>query len=215
MFREDEEVQRILDRLGFQLGEIVETIVTSRGLGGEPNAAPMGISRAGPRTVEVKPFLDTTTYANLRDTGRGLANVTYDVRLFLETAFKESGARLEWFEEDEDPSRLKGAEALISLSVLDETIVSDRRAIFLCQVERVQVLNPVPRVFSRGFAAAVEAIIYATRIEAFIRKGRRDEAEEQLRRFDECREIVERVSPEGSPNRLVIRALKEKLREWK
>jgi hypothetical protein len=215
MFREDEEVQRILDQLGFQIGEIVETIVTSRSLGGELNAAPMGISRAGPRTVEVKPFLDTTTYANLRDTGRGLANVTHDARLFLETAFKESGARLEWFEEEEDLPRLKGAEARISFSVLEETIVSDRRAIFLCQVERVRVLNPVPRVFSRGFAAAVEAIIYATRIEAFIKEGRRDEVEEQLQRFNTCRETVERVSPEGSPNRLVIRALEEKLREWR
>jgi hypothetical protein len=215
MFREDEEVERILDRLGFQIGEIVETIVTSRGLGGELNAAPMGILRAGPRTVEIKPFLDTTTYANLRDTGRGLANITHDARLFLETTFKESGVRPEWFEEDEDPPYLKGAEALISLSVLEETIVSDRRAVFLCQVEWVRVLNPVPRVFSRGFAAAVEAIIHATRIEAFIGEGRRDEVEEQLQRFNICRETIEKVSPEDSPNRLVIKALEEKLRKWR
>jgi hypothetical protein len=215
MFRENGEVQTILDGMGFQIGEVVETIVTTRGVGGEPNAAPMGVLRTGPRTVEVKPFLDTTTYANLRGTGRSVANITYDVKLFLESTFKESGVKPEWFEENEDPPRLRDADAILSFSVLEETAASERRACFLCQIEWVRLLNPFPRVFSRGFAAAVEAIIHATRIEAFIKEGRGDEVEERLRMFDACREIVERVSPEGSPNRQVIRALEEKMRTWR
>lgn len=215
MFREEGEIQTILDEMGFQIGEVVETIVTTRGVGGEPNAAPMGILRTGPRVVEVKPFLNTTTYANLKDTGRGVANITYDVKLFLESAFKESGVKPEWFEEDEDPPRLRDADAILSFSVLEETAASERGARFLCRIKWIRVFNPFPRVFSRGFAAVVEAIIHATRIEAFIGEGRGDEVEEWLHRFDACREIVERVSPEGSPNRLVIRALEEKMRTWK
>jgi len=210
-----EEVQESLDRLGFQLGEIVETIVTSRSLGGELNAAPMGVTRKGPRTIDVKPFLDTTTYKNLRDTAKGMANISYDVRLFLETAFKEGSVNPDWFEGREGFPHLRGADAFLFFSVIDETRVSEGRACLTCQVEWVKVLTVSPKVFSRGFAAAIEAVIHATRIEIFIREGKRDEVEKRLQRFEACRETVERVSPEGSPNRWVMKTLEERIRAWR
>ena len=216
MFREDEEVRVLLDELGLRPREIVETIMTTRGSGGELNAAPMGVLRGGPRALEIRPFLDTRTYRNLRDTGRGVVNITGDVELFLETAFKRGGARSEWFEEDSmtDPPALKEADAFLFISVLRETRFSERRAKFLCRAEWGRVRTSFPRAFSRGFSAAIEAIIHATRIEAFIREGKREEFDELHKRFKICREIVERVSPEDSPNRRVLRALEAMVGDW-
>ena len=215
MFQGDD-VQTLLDKLGFIPGEIVEIILTTRGVEGELNAAPMGVIRVGARTLEVRPFLETRTYRNLRDMGLGVANITYDVGLFLETAFKRCGVRPEWFEEEPvaDPPGLRGADALLFLSVLEESSFSEMRARFLCRVEWVRVRTPFPRAFSRGFAHAVEAIIHATRIEAFIREGRREEVDRLLRLFRGCRDVIERVSPEDSPNRRVVETLEDMIAEW-
>jgi len=210
-----EEVQKNLDKLGFGLGEIVEIIITSQNLKNEPNAAPMGVARRGPRTIEVKPFLETTTYRNLRETSKGVANISYDVDLFLETAFKDENAKAEWFEKEEDSPHLKGADALLYFTVLGETKVSESRACFLCQVDATKVLEPFPRVFSRGFAATIEAVIHVTRIEAFMREGKSDEVEKYLQKFRVCKEVVERVSPKESPNRRVMKVLEEKILRWK
>ena len=216
MFLEGEEVRVLLDELGFQIGEIVETIMTTRESGGELNAAPMGVLRIRPRTLEIRPFLDTGTYRNLRDTGRGVVNIIYDVELFLETAFKREGVRFDWFEEDSktDPPALKKADALLLISVLREERFSERRARFLCRVKSGRVRTPFPRAFSRGFAAAIEAIIHATRLEVFIREGKREEVDELHQRFKICREIVERISPEDSSNRRVLRTLEGIIGEW-
>ncbi|MFB0543997.1 MAG: hypothetical protein ACETVR_04365, partial [Candidatus Bathyarchaeia archaeon] len=148
--------------------------------------------------------------------GRGVVNLTYDVELFLETAFKRGGARSEWFEKDSTtaPPALKEADALFFVSVLREERFSERRSRFLCRAEWGRVRTPFPRAFSRGFAATIEAIINATRIEAFIREGKREEADELYQRLKKCGEIVERVSPVDSPNRRVLRDLETMIGEW-
>lgn len=64
---------------------IIETIVTTLDLNGAVNIAPMGVEW-GDGALVVKPFLDTTTFRNLRDTRVAVVNLTDDVRIFVRAA---------------------------------------------------------------------------------------------------------------------------------
>jgi hypothetical protein len=64
---------------------IVETIVTSVAPDGRVNVAPMGVEW-GEEMIVVKPFLETTTFRNLRDTGAAVVNLTDDVLIFARAA---------------------------------------------------------------------------------------------------------------------------------
>lgn len=73
---------------------IIETIVTTLDPQGAVNIAPMGVDWGDDRLV-VKPFLDTTTFRNLRDTRCAVVNLTDDVRIFVRAAlFNESAPTL-------------------------------------------------------------------------------------------------------------------------
>lgn len=64
---------------------IVECIVTTMSAAGDVNFAPMGVEW-GDETLVVKPFLETTTYSNLHETGTGVVNITDDVYLLARAA---------------------------------------------------------------------------------------------------------------------------------
>ena len=64
---------------------IVETIVTSTDPLGKVNFAPMGVEW-GEELIVIKPFLDTTTFRNLRDTRVAVVNLTDDVLIFARAA---------------------------------------------------------------------------------------------------------------------------------
>jgi hypothetical protein len=64
---------------------IIESILTTLAPDGAVNCAPMGVEW-GEETIVVKPFLETTTFRNLRDTGAGVVNLTDDVMLFAQAA---------------------------------------------------------------------------------------------------------------------------------
>ena len=64
---------------------IIETIITTMSADGVVNFAPMGVEW-GEETIVVKPFLETTTFRNLRDTGVAVVNLTDDVLLFAQAA---------------------------------------------------------------------------------------------------------------------------------
>jgi hypothetical protein len=66
---------------------IIETILTSMDAAGQVNIAPMGIEWSGVEEfIVVKPFLETTTFRNLRETGAAVVNITDDVLLFARAA---------------------------------------------------------------------------------------------------------------------------------
>jgi uncharacterized protein len=67
---------------------ILETIVTTQDPAGVVNCAPMGVEW-GEEEIVIKPFLDTTTFRNLRDTGVAVVNLTDDVMLFAQAALTE------------------------------------------------------------------------------------------------------------------------------
>jgi len=64
---------------------IVESIITTMDAAGTVNFAPMGVEW-GEREIIVKPFLETTTFRNLRATGVAVVNITDDVMLFARAA---------------------------------------------------------------------------------------------------------------------------------
>jgi hypothetical protein len=64
---------------------IVEAIITTMDATGVVNFAPMGVEWGDDRIV-VKPFLETTTFRNLRDGGAAVVNLTDDVMLFARAA---------------------------------------------------------------------------------------------------------------------------------
>jgi hypothetical protein len=64
---------------------IIEAIITTMDEAGVVNFAPMGVEWGDDRIV-VKPFLETTTFRNLRDTGAAVVNLTDDIMLFARAA---------------------------------------------------------------------------------------------------------------------------------
>jgi hypothetical protein len=60
---------------------IIETIVTSVAADGAINFAPMGVEWSESSLV-LKPFLETTTFGNVRGSGAAVVNLTDDVMLF-------------------------------------------------------------------------------------------------------------------------------------
>lgn len=64
---------------------IIESIITTMDAAGVVNFAPMGVEW-GEDELIVKPFLETTTFRNLRATGSAVVNITDDVMLFARAA---------------------------------------------------------------------------------------------------------------------------------
>ena len=202
----------LLDVLGFQEGQVYETIVTTLNVDGSVNAAPMGVVRTGRVEVEVRPYRSSSTYGNLSSHPEACVNVTDDPSIFLVTAFK--GEVLEGFEGPSmDGIRLKEADAHIFISVRDRDD-SRERGCFTCVVDSVELGDAGPRLFSRGRAQAIEAVIHATRIEYLFRAGKAQEGEALVRRFAVCKDVVGRVSTPDSAEGLVIAELERLIRAW-
>ena len=64
---------------------IIESILTTTDQNGIVNYAPMGVEW-GEETIVIKPFLETTTFHNLKATRVGVVNLTDDVMLFARGA---------------------------------------------------------------------------------------------------------------------------------
>lgn len=209
------DIAELLDELGFSTGCIVETIVATRNLDALPNAAPMGVTRKGPNILEIKPFKSSATHRNLLMTRDACVNVTGDPELFLATAFKNE--TLDGFKQplmDENLS-LRNADASILVEILESHDVSENRGRFICKAHKVEVHHPLPRVFSRGRAEAIEAVVHATRIEAYIGMGRLGDAEKLIKKFNKCKEVVEKVSTPETTEMKVIRALEKLIKAWR
>ena len=64
---------------------IIESILTSMDADGAINFAPMGVEW-GEETIVLKPFLETTTFRNVRATRAAVVNLTDDAMLFAQGA---------------------------------------------------------------------------------------------------------------------------------
>jgi hypothetical protein len=64
---------------------IIESILTTMAPDGSINFAPMGVEW-GETSIVIKPFLETTTFRNVRETRVAVVNLTDDVMLFAQGA---------------------------------------------------------------------------------------------------------------------------------
>jgi uncharacterized protein len=139
---------------------ILETILTTRDSLGVVNCAPMGVEW-GDTEIVIKPFLDTTTFRNLRDTGAAVVNLTDDVMLFAQAALVEA--------------QFPALPASVVPGVVLEAACSWREV----QVRAIDATPPRARIltavvhhgvrreflgFNRARHAVLEATILATRI---------------------------------------------------
>ena len=186
-------ISGLLERLGFREDIIVETIVTTLNPDNTVNPAPMGITREKSQTLMIKPFKTSRTYSNLVENPNACINITSEPSYYLQTAFKD-----EIFTGLHKPRfrgiRLEQADAYILLQKIDERIIDEMRVEFSFTIQGIETKSTAPRAFSRGEAAAIDAIIHATRIEAFIKQGKLGDARKAWKQFISCRDVVSRVS---------------------
>lgn len=169
---------------------ITETVATTRGDDGTPNAAPMGVRCEEGRTY-AHLWEGSTTLENVRATNEVVVNFTRDPVVYVESALGDGGG----FVTD---GRLRDADGWVR-----------------CEAERVEgwegnggvtrwrlierkrhVESRVLPTHSRGFASVIEATVHATRLE--FKPGLRDLYEHHVDVAEKCggereREAAERL----------------------
>lgn len=138
---------------------IVESIVTTLGPDGTVNIAPMGVEWGGEHIV-LKPFVDTTTFRNLRHAGAAVVNLTDDVLLFAEGATGTARAATV------PATRIAGAVLADACSWHEVEVVTADQAPPRARFETRAVHRGTGREFlgfNRARHAVLEAAILATR----------------------------------------------------
>ena len=209
------EIVELMDKLGFGIDCIVETILTTKRDDGTPTSAPMGVIRRGSDILEIKPFKSSETYLNLLAEPQACVTITDDPGLFLATAFKDEN--LFGFSKPITYSNLvmDGATAAILIEVTSRRDIYKDRGCFSARVLSIEVLQSFPRVFSRGRAEAIEAIIHSTRIKVYSRMELLRDMKKLIHQFNSCKEVVERISSADSIEVEVIKTLSEKVKQWR
>lgn len=209
--------------LGLSKGKIVETIVSTYNEDGKANAAPMGVTLESQERLAIKIFTSSSTYKNFQSNRYGVINLICDAEIFYKTAIKEANPNGEvpqdWFEKAEtvDAPRLRKAEASIEVAVEEINQIDAERALVLCDVKLVQTSKVLPKAYCRALFATVEAIIHATRIQAFIMhsdRRKREQASKLMEKIKECQDVVNRVTPNSSYSR-IMDDLKQKIELWR
>jgi hypothetical protein len=138
---------------------IIETIVTSMAADGSINFAPMGVEW-GEEVIVLKPFLETTTFRNLRESLAAVVNLTDDVMLFAQGAI--SSPQFPW----RPAAVVRGAvlEAACSWREIEVATIDDTPP--RSRIEGRVVHSGFSREFlgfNRARHAVLEAAILATR----------------------------------------------------
>jgi len=138
---------------------IIESIVTSMNAEGDVNFAPMGVEW-GEAAIVLKPFLETTTFRNVRQTGVAVVNLTDDAMLLAQGAI--SSPQFPWV----PASVVRGAvlEAACSWRELEVVTIDDTPP--RSRIEARVVHRGLRREFigfNRAKHAVLEAAILATR----------------------------------------------------
>lgn len=138
---------------------IIESILTSMAADGTINFAPMGVEW-DEATIVLKPFLETTTFRNVRETRVAVVNITDDVMLFAQAAI--SSPQFPWI----PATVVRGAvlEAACSWRELEVATLDDTPP--RARIEARVVHRGFRREFigfNRARLAVLEAAILATR----------------------------------------------------
>jgi uncharacterized protein len=152
-------------------GVIIETIITTMDAAGAINFAPMGVEW-GEEEIVVKPFLETTTFRNLRATGEAVINLTDDVLLFARAAI--SSPQYPWV----PAATIRGAVLEAACSWREVRVRSVDATPPRSRIETVVVHRGTRREFlgfNRARHAVLEAAILATRTHLLPAEQIRDE----------------------------------------
>lgn len=138
---------------------IVESILTTMAPDGTINFAPMGVEWDEARIV-IKPFLETTTFRNVRESRTAVVNLTDDAMLFAQGAV--SSPQFPWV----PATVVRGAvlEAATSWRELELVAIDDTPP--RSRIETRVVYHGIRREFigfNRARHAVLEAAILATR----------------------------------------------------
>jgi hypothetical protein len=138
---------------------IIESILTSMAADGAINFAPMGVEW-GESAIVLKPFLETTTFRNVRETRVAVVNLTDDAMLFAQGAI--SSPQFSWV----PAAVVRGAvlEAATSWRELEVLSIDDTPP--RSRIEARVVHQGIRREFlgfNRARHAVLEAAILATR----------------------------------------------------
>ncbi|MDQ3136873.1 MAG: DUF447 family protein [Gemmatimonadota bacterium] len=138
---------------------IIESILTSMAPDGTINFAPMGVEW-NETTIVLKPFIETTTFRNVRDTRAAVVNLTDDAMLFAQGAI--SSPQFPWV----PATVVRGAvlEAATSWRELEIVAIDDTPP--RSRIEARVVHQGIRREFlgfNRARHAVLEAAILATR----------------------------------------------------
>ncbi len=143
---------------------LIEGIVTTSGAGGATNIAPMGPRVDWPTTkLLLRPYQSSTTYENLRRSGRGIFHVTDDVLLIARAAIDRLPAGTPLAAGPEGyGERLADAVRWYAFDVVSIDDSQDRTEI-VCQVAHQGHVRDFFG-FHRARHAVLEAAILATRL---------------------------------------------------
>jgi uncharacterized protein len=142
---------------------LIETVVTTTGIGGLVNCAAMGV-RWGEEELVFWPFNTTRTLANLRFRGEAVVHLTDDVLLFVEAALGHPRPAMR------AASRVAGSVIIDANAwrevMVTEIAVDDRRprSRVRAQVVAAGTGPREPLGLCRARHAAVEASIFASRL---------------------------------------------------
>jgi len=209
--------------LGFSMGVIVETLVSTYGLDGQPNVAPMGAIIEETRFMVLRIYTSSLTYKNLQAKKCAVVNVTSDPELFYRTAFKEVNpdGRIpqELFEKAEtvEAPRLRTADAHIEVTVVEIAHYDSEKAEVTCEAKLVRASNLLPKAYCRASFAAIEAVIHATRVKYFLLHGGREKHEKALQlleKISDCQEIANHVAPSSRYSE-IMKDLTQRIEVWR
>jgi len=209
---------RQLSLLGFVVGDVVETIVTTQSSNEVPNAAPMGVWIDTGDELTLHPYEGTTTAENIEHTGLAVINVTHNPQVFFATAFKEElpGLKIPLFETAKtiNAPRLQGMSAYLEVETISKHTdePSARFQEYSCSLKHLEIAVPFPLVHSRARCAAIECIIHATRIRALHRVDQ-GITQKLLSKINELHDTVKRIAP-GSPSATLIQKVIDLLPQW-
>jgi hypothetical protein len=209
-----------LSDLGFLKGAVAETVVSTYGADGEPNAAPMGVTLTDEQHLAISLFNSSATLANIKSGRCAVVNLTGNIEVYYRTAFKEAnpGGVLpkDWFLKAKavNAPKLRLADATVEVSVTEMAAQGAEKTRVDFAVGLVEAARGYPQVYCRAFGATLEAIVHATRVKALAN----DEKEqghvgELLKKIACCDEVVGRVAP-NSQYSAVMDDLTRRIRAW-
>jgi hypothetical protein len=210
-----------LTDLGFSKGTIAETIVSTYGQDGKPNAAPMGVIMENEEQLAIRIFDSSLTSQNLRINKYAVLNLTKEIDVFYRTAFKEANPKgtlpPEWFRKAKavNAPQLCMADATVDIALTSIRRIDSQKSEAACTVKFINAELTFPKVYCRAFSAVVEAIVHATRVKAWANNPiMQEQVAELLTLIANCGNVVERTAP-NSQYAKVMQDLTQRITFWR